>query len=158
MKSAAAAATLLWLTAGALPALAGEGYVVIKEAGKPDVMLTDALIAKVGETEYKVKLDDVDGEVHVLKGPRLRDLLASLGASGKSVVASANDGYHAEIPASDIAGYDVIVAVAVDGKAIAADENGPARIAYPLLDVPALQTNKDVQDRLVFQLKDLTIK
>lgn len=158
MLKSAITAAMLGLAVSVVPAHASQTHVVIKMDGKPDLPVTDDTIAKLGTVEYKVKLDDVDGEAHRLKGPLLRSLLAAADAAGKSVVAAANDGCSSEIPVADIAQHDGMVAVAVDGQPFSADENATAHIAYPVIDVPALQGRQDIHDHLVFQLKELSAK
>jgi hypothetical protein len=141
-------------------AFSSQTYLVLKSGagGKAEFPVTSDVIAKLKETEFKVPLTDQDENIHTVRGPLLRDLLAAAGVSGKAVVATAADGYEVEIPMSDITNYDVIVAVAVDGKPITVDENGPSRILYPVLDNPKLKDDDKIAERMAFQLKQLTVK
>jgi hypothetical protein len=139
------------------PALAGETYFIIKSE-KGEFAVTQDVVAKLKQTEFKSELSDLDEETHVVKGPLLRDLIAASGATGQTITAIAADEYKADIPVSDTTSYDVIVAVSMDGKPLTVDENGPARILYPVLDNPKLKDDEAVAARAVFQLKELDVK
>ena len=157
----------LAVVAGAMTALGGisqawaaDAYFVIKSAtdAKVNFAVTEDVIAKASAVEFKHALSDQDEDIHTVSGPRLRDILSIAGVSGKTVAAKAADDYEAEIPMTDLTTYDVIVAVKVDGKPITADENGPSRILYPVLDNPKLKDDEAIGGREVFALKQLTVK
>ena len=156
--SRAAAATLICgFLFGLAPAWADQTYFVIKSGAK-EFAVTEEVIAKAGEVEFKSALTDQDEDMHTVRGPRIRDLLALAGFSGDTIAAKAADGYEAKIPSSDVTTYDVITAVRVDGEPITEDENGPARIAYPVEDNPTLKGDDNIAARGVFQLKELTVE
>ena len=90
-------------------------------------------------------------------GVLLRDLLAHLGLPAGDVVARALNDYEAAIPAADIAGYDVLVADRLDGKAMAIREKGPLWIIYPLDAHPELE-GPDTEAKMVWQLSRLTVR
>jgi hypothetical protein len=97
-----------------------------------------------------------DGE-SLYEGVRIRDLLARLGAEGQVVLADSVDDYRVEIPIEDIEDYDVIVAYAMDGKPLPADNKGPLWIIYPFSEHFGLQ--KDLYfSRSVWQLNRLTVQ
>jgi hypothetical protein len=97
-----------------------------------------------------------DGE-NEFEGVRLRDLLEHLGAKGREVIAAATDDYAATIPMEDIAGYDVIVAYAMNGKPMPSDNKGPLWVIYPFSSYHGLQ--KDLYyARCVWQLTRLTVQ
>lgn len=81
----------------------------------------------------------------VTDGPRefdgflIRDLLAHVGASGATVVASALNDYVIEFPVQEFHDYDVILAYAMDGKRLQPSDRGPLWIIYPRDDHPELQ-------------------
>lgn len=139
------------------PALAGETYFVIKSA-KGEFAVTEDVVTKLKQIEFKSELPDLDEETHTVKGPLLRDLIAASGATGQTITAIAADEYKADIPLTDTTTYDVIVAVSMDGKPLTIDENGPARILYPVLDIPKLKDDEAIGARAVFQLKELDVK
>jgi hypothetical protein len=97
-----------------------------------------------------------DGE-NLFEGVRLRDLLARLGAQGNAVLADAVDDYAVKIPMEDIRDYDVIVAYAMNGKPLPADDKGPLWVIYPYSEYSGLQ--KDLYfSRSVWQLNRLTVQ
>ncbi len=87
----------------------------------------------------------------------MRDLLARLGAEGRSVMATGIDEYRIEIPIKDFQDYDVIIAYAEDGVALRPDNKGPLWIVYPFTANPELK--KDLYfSRSVWQLTGLTVR
>jgi hypothetical protein len=97
-----------------------------------------------------------DGE-SFYEGVRIRDLLDRLGAEGDTVLADALDDYQVGIPMEDIRDYEVIIAYAVDGKPLPADNKGPLWIIYPYSEHAGLQ--KDIYfSRSVWQLNRLTVQ
>jgi hypothetical protein len=97
-----------------------------------------------------------DGE-NLFEGVRIRDLLERLGAKGDVVLADAVDDYQVRIPMEDIRDYDVIVAYAMNGEPLPADDKGPLWIIYPYSEHYDLQ--KDLYfSRSVWQLTRLTVQ
>ncbi len=91
------------------------------------------------------------------EGVLIRDVLDRVGAKGKAVTASAVDEYRSPIPAEDIQNYDVIIANAMNGQLLPADDKGPLWIVYPFSAHFGLQ--KDLYfSRSVWQLKRLTVQ
>ena len=82
---------------------------------------------------------------------------SALGAQGNAVFADAVDDYAVKIPMEDIRDYDVIVAYAVNGKSLPADDKGPLWVIYPYSEYSRLQ--KDLYfSRSVWQLNRLTVQ
>lgn len=77
------------------------------------------------------------------EGPLLADVLAAAGAAGRTVRTLALDGYAAEIPASDLRTYPIVLAVKRDGRYLGLGGRGPLWVIYPRDDFPALQQAKD---------------
>jgi hypothetical protein len=73
-------------------------------------------------------------------GVRLDQLLALVGASGKSVTAHALNDYVTVIPMEDFARYGVILALKKDGAYMSIREKGPLFIMYPFDSTRELQT------------------
>jgi hypothetical protein len=97
-----------------------------------------------------------DGE-NRYEGVRLRDLLQQLGANGATVLADAVDDYQVKIPMEDIRDYDVIIAYAMNGAPLPADNKGPLWVIYPYSEHSGLQ--KDIYfSRSVWQLNRLTVQ
>lgn len=73
-----------------------------------------------------------------LAGPRLTDVLAAAGVSGRPVALFALDGYAVELSAEDLATRDWVLAIAADGEPLALGGRGPAWLAWDTADgVPA---------------------
>ena len=136
----------------AAPVLVVDGAV----AGGKAVPFDLAQLQSLPSITVKTMTPWTDGE-NEFQGVRLRDLLAHLGVNGKEVLAAATDDYAAAIPMEDVAGYDVIVAYAMNGKPMPADNKGPLWVIYPFSSHHALQ--KDLYyARCVWQLTRLTVQ
>ncbi len=73
-------------------------------------------------------------------GPLLRDVLAAAGAKGDKIMAVALNDYKTEIPFTDAVQFDVILALAMNGKPMPVREKGPLFVVYPLDAKPELQS------------------
>ena len=96
----------------------------------------------LGMTKFTVNYEDWPMELTV-EGPLLADVLSAAGATGKTVVARALDGYAPEIPVSDLNSYPVILALKVNGRYLGFGGRGPAWIIYPRNDYPNLADTDD---------------
>ena len=123
--------------------------------GQPATFDLEAL-KKLPVTRVTTMTPWTDGE-NLYEGVRIRDLLTKLGASGTVILADAVDEYQVKIPMEDIRDYDVIVAYAVDGKPLPADNKGPLWIIYPYSQHPDLQ-NDLYFSRSVWQLTRLIVQ
>ncbi|MCC6470509.1 MAG: molybdopterin-dependent oxidoreductase [Alphaproteobacteria bacterium] len=90
------------------------------------------------------------------EGPRLRDLLASAGADGKTISAVAINDYKISLPVADAQKYDVIVAIKRDGAYMPVRDKGPLWIIYPL-DSAAELRNAETHAKMIWQLKSLVV-
>jgi hypothetical protein len=123
--------------------------------GQPAAFDLEAL-KKLPVTRVTTMTPWTDGE-SLYEGVRVRDLLKVLGADGEIVLADAVDDYQVKIPMQDIRDYDVIVAYAMDGEPLPADNKGPLWIIYPYSEHFVLQ--KDLYfSRSVWQLNRLTVQ
>ncbi len=64
------------------------------------------------------------------QGPRLKDLLAAVGATGTTISLLALDGYAVEVEISDLDENDWVLAIARDGAPLALGQRGPAWAVY----------------------------
>jgi hypothetical protein len=96
-----------------------------------------------------------DGTVEFVGVP-VRKLMQAVGARGKTVMASALDNYHVQIPMSDFEQYPVLFALRMEGKELNSDR-GPIWIVYPRDNFPQLQ-NESVDARWIWQLSKLTVE
>ena len=97
-----------------------------------------------------------DGVRH-FEGFLMRDLLALVGAAGDLVNASALNDYTIEIPIDEFERFDVIVAYAMDGKALLPSNKGPLWIVYPRDQHGELQDIR-YDYRWVWQLNRLEVE
>lgn len=91
------------------------------------------------------------------EGPLLRDLLAAVGARGRTLRIEALNEYAALVPASDAAEFDVIVADRIDGEPIPVRERGPLFMIYPFDQVSSLNTEQYYQ-RSVWQIRSIEVQ
>lgn len=94
---------------------------------------------------------------HRFEGFLMRDLLAWLGASGETAVATALNDYIVEIPLQDFHDYDVMVATHMDGQQLTRRDKGPLWIVYPRDAHSRLQDIR-YDYRWVWQLRRLEIQ
>ncbi len=87
-------------------------------------------------------------------GPLLRDVLASVGAAGRKVHATALNNYQIEIPVEDLLKYNVVLARLVDGQPVRIRDKGPLLIMYPFDQTSALRTQVHY-GRAIWQLRHL---
>ena len=91
------------------------------------------------------------------EGPLLRDLLAVVGASGRTLKIAALNDYAADVPFADALAYNVVIADRIDGKPIPVRERGPLFIIYPFDQIPQLRTEQYYQ-RSVWQVKSIEVQ
>ena len=91
------------------------------------------------------------------EGVLLRDLIASVGATGTRIVATALNDYSVRIPAEDYTRYDVLVATRRDGEILTVRDKGPTWIIYPWSDNPPLKKQL-FYSRSIWQLKAITVQ
>ncbi len=90
------------------------------------------------------------------EGVLLRDLLATLGATGTSLKARALNDYEVTIPVAEAARYPLLVADTQNGQPMSVRERGPLWIIYPLDDHRELQ-QPEFHSRMIWQLARLTV-
>jgi hypothetical protein len=156
--------SLSWNTARAdeaLPAPQGApvlvvsgGIAVANQDGK--AVLDLAFLQSLPKTSLTTETPWTEGETR-FEGVRVRDLLARLGAEGRSVVATGTDDYRIEIPITDFQDYDVLIAYRENGRPLRPDDKGPLWMIYPFSADPALK--KDIYfARCVWQLTGLIVQ
>jgi len=147
--------------AGPLPQPEGKAVLTVSgnvaETNRQGLAVLDqGLLESLEFVTIETETPWTDG-VSRFKGPRLRDVLARVGASGETVFASAVNDYTVSLPASDAEQYNVIVALEVNGKPLSRRTKGPAWIIYPLSDHPELN-NSDTLSKMIWQLVELRIQ
>ncbi|SMF18972.1 hypothetical protein SAMN06265365_10326 [Tistlia consotensis] len=120
------------------------------------VSLDKAQFAALPRTTIVTETPWTEGDSR-FSGVLLRDLLAALKLPVSAVAARALNDYEATIPASDIEGYDVLIADQLNGKAMSVREKGPLWIIYPLSAHAELRSS-DTEAKMVWQLLRLTLQ
>lgn len=83
------------------------------------------------------------GDQHSFRGPRLHDVLAFAGASGRTIRVTALDGYQRDIASDRYQDHDVILALYQDGRPLGIGGRGPAMLVWPRGSDPALANMND---------------
>src|SRR5690606_27644311 len=87
------------------------------------------MLQELGMHEVEIALDGWPAPVR-LEGPRLKDLVAAVGGSGKTISLMALDGYASEISWEDLETLDWIVGIRQDGKELGLGQRGPLWVVY----------------------------
>ncbi len=90
-------------------------------------------------------------------GPLLRDVLAAVGAQGKTLRAVALNDYKVELPVEDSKRFDVVMARLMDDKPMPVRDKGPLFIIYPFDSNEALRSEL-YYSRAAWQLKSLEVE
>lgn len=150
-----------------LPAGAGE---LPPASGKPILQISGAIqhmnsdqaahldaeqLLALEQVKLSVSTPWTDGEVR-FAGPRLRDVLRLVGASGRTLKAVALNDYAVDIPMSDAENYPVILALRMNGKRLRVRDKGPLWVIYPWGDFAELRT-QTVYARSIWQLRELKV-
>lgn len=91
------------------------------------------------------------------EGVPMARLMASIGASGDTVVATALNDYVTEIPIADFSAYNVLLALKRDGEYMSQRDKGPLFIVYPFDSDPVLQHQR-FYSRSAWQLARLVVR
>ena len=94
---------------------------------------------------------------HKFTGVSLRDLLAAVGAHGKTAKAIALNDYRVDIPVDDAMRQDLMVAYLLDDKPMLIRDKGPLVLIYPFDLRPELRSAINYS-RAVWQLKALELR
>lgn len=84
-------------------------------------------------------------------------LMAAIGASGDTVVATALNDYVTEIPIADFSVYNVLLALKRDGEYMTPRDKGPLFIVYPFDSDPVLHHQR-FYSRSAWQLARLVVR
>jgi hypothetical protein len=108
-------------------------------------------LAALPQVEIRTENEFSDGVVSY-RGPLVRDVLDELGLGRLQAVrfVAVND-YYVDIPTSDFAEYDAILAMEADGKPLSRRDKGPLWLMYPISDHAALRDPVYLR-RLIWQV------
>ncbi|OHX10713.1 hypothetical protein BI347_19535 [Chromobacterium sphagni] len=90
-------------------------------------------------------------------GPYLQDVLALVGARGKSLKAIALNDYKTDIPLEDVTRFNVVLARLLNDKPMPVRDKGPLFIVYPY-DSQAALRSEIYYNRSAWQLKTLQVE
>lgn len=143
----------------ARPVLADDGVVLTVdgriESGAPvDFTLDDLRALGVERVETSTPWHN---GVMVFEGVSLSKLMAHVGAKGDSLTGIALNDFYTEIPLSDAADYDVILAYRANGSVLGVRDKGPLFVIYPFDRFPELR-NELYYSRSIWQLRRLTVR
>lgn len=91
-------------------------------------------------------------------GPRLADILQTVGAYGSQVEIHTLDDYTYTIPVSDSDHYGVIVAYSMNGQRLKISDFGPLFLIYPRDAFPEDLAGASADSKFVWQIKALIVK
>lgn len=92
-----------------------------------------AMLAGLEQAEITTKVPGSDRS-GTFSGPKLSALLTEVGASGKTALPMALDGYQVELPWDLIAAHEPILATHLDGKPLGIGTFGPTMTIFPATD------------------------
>jgi hypothetical protein len=138
-----------------------------------DVILT--VVGKIGQTnadgraEFDLAmLENLKGRITRTKtpwmegqsefsGPLLREVLAAVGATGKTLKVTALNDFVAYLPDKDALEHDTILATRLDGSIMSVRDKGPLFLIYPFDREPALYNEKYFA-RSVWQITEIEVR
>jgi hypothetical protein len=152
-----------WLAAPALALDAPTGRVLLTISGELQQRNTadgaafdQAMLEKLPQRSFSTKTPWYP-EARKFTGVLLRDLLATVGARGKTIKAVALNDYRVDIPLDEAQRNDLMVAYLLDDKTMPVREKGPLVLIYPFDSQPHLRTAINYS-RAAWQLKQLDLR
>ncbi|WP_157727683.1 molybdopterin-dependent oxidoreductase [Stappia sp. ES.058] len=137
-----------------------DGEVVLtvdgRVAGDAPAEFTLADLQALGTERIETTTPWHDG-LMVFEGVALSRLMAHVGARGDTLTGIALNDFYTEIPLSDAAEFDVLVAYRANGADLTVRDKGPLFIIYPFDRFPELR-NELYYSRSIWQLRRLTVK
>lgn len=112
-----------------------------------------SMLESLGVTRLSTKTYWTEG-VGQFDGILARTLIAAVGARGETVKATALNEYSLDIPTSDFLGFDVLLALKLNGTYLRTRDKGPVWVVYPLDQNPELDTDQ-MRNRWIWQLSKL---
>jgi hypothetical protein len=158
------------LAAAALPlprrALAGEsGGLSLDVNGEVHVTNNAAHTAYHFSEEQLLKLPQHSIETattwtprSTFTGPRLSDVLATVGAYGSQIEIHTIDDYTCVVPVSDADRYGAVLAYAMNGRRLKVSDFGPLFLIYPRDQFPLELDGAAGDSKFAWQIVSMTIK
>jgi hypothetical protein len=129
----------------------------ISESNKDGAALFDRpMIEALGMTGFETTTPWYDHSVR-FDGVRMERLMQVVGASGDQILAYALNDYSTELPISDFARYNVLLALKRDGEYMPVRDKGPLFIVYPFDSNPDLRHQR-FYSRSAWQLARIVVR
>jgi hypothetical protein len=96
-------------------------------------------------------------EPHKFTGVLLRDVLAAVGARGRTIKAIALNDYRVDIPFEEAQRHELLVAYLLDDKPVPVRDKGPLMLMYPFDSQPELRSAINYS-RAAWQLRTLELR
>lgn len=149
------------LPAHALEAPAGKVLLTvsgdIEHRNSPEGASFDlAMLEKLPQASFSTKTPWYP-EPRKFTGVALRDLLAAVGARGKTLKAIALNDYRVDIPVDEALRHDVMIAYRLDDKPMLVRDKGPLVVIYPFDSRPELKSVINYS-RAAWQLRALELR
>jgi hypothetical protein len=113
------------------------------------------MLEALGLSSFETTTPWYDGRVR-FEGVRMDRLMQAVGASGERVLAYALNDYSTELPTSDFAEHNVILALKRNGQYMTVRDKGPLFIVYPFDSKPELRHQR-YYSRSAWQLARLVV-
>jgi len=91
----------------------------------------------------------------VFAGPTLQSVLDRVDADGKTLRATAINGYFVEFPASEAEQYNVVLAMMQNGEVMRVRDKGPIWVIYPMTQEQA--SRKEHDNEMIWQLNQIVV-
>jgi hypothetical protein len=129
----------------------------ITETNQNDLAVFDRpMLEALGMTGFETKTPWYDRPVR-FDGVRMDRLMQAIGASGEQILAYALNDYSTELPISDFARYNVLLALKRDGEYMPVRDKGPLFIVYPYDSNPELRHQR-FYSRSAWQLARMVVR
>lgn len=143
------------VTAAERPVLTITGKINTQD-GSNTVRFDRAALEALGLSSFTTKTPWYESPV-TFEGVPMTKLMASVGGSGETVVATALNDYVTEIPVSDFETYGVLLALKRNGEYMTPRDKGPLFIVYPFDSNPVLQHQR-FYSRSAWQVARMLVK
>jgi hypothetical protein len=118
-------------------------------------VFTLAMLDALPQASFRTATPWFKGPV-LFSGPRLKDVMAEIGAKGVRLKVTALDDYLTNMPFSDIATTGALLATRIDGKPIPLATKGPLMIVFDFDGNPQLRS-ETYYDRSSWQIYKMEI-
>lgn len=141
--------------AGARPLLIISGKVTAPDGGST-MQFDRAALEALGMTSFVTKTPWYPDPV-LFEGVAMTRLMTAVSASGETLVATALNDYVTEIPITDLAKFNVLLALKRNGEYMPTRDKGPLFIIYPFDSEPTLHHQR-YYSRSAWQLASIVVR